>query len=223
MKYSLTPYHAAEQSLYLGFALAFAFTDDQARALCVAQSNRQRVRCIEGFGQFREGEHLANHILNLLFGSLTIACYCLLDSRRCIVGDGQTGLAHRDNQPAPGLIQLGRHSGIFTDEGVFNSPLFRGVFAYQPRHLVENMDQPVLELALLGANTTAGDQSDLAFAIFDKPIPRAPAARVYSENDQGRRTIRLLPLVFLARLPVGQNWSTLFARHPSPQVLRASG
>ena len=85
------------------------------------------------------------------------------------------------------------------------------------------MDQPVLELALLGANTTASDQSYLALAILDKPITRAPAARVYSENDQGRRAIRLLPLVFLARLQVGQNWSTLFARHPSPQALRAGG
>ena len=124
------------------------------------------------------------------------------------MGNGQVGFAHGDNQDASRLAQLGRRGGVLAEERGFDRALVWGVFADEPRHLVEHVNQPILEGIFLGADTAAGNITGFALAIFDEAVASANAARIYSKNKQGEDPLGLshkfFELVF-AEIEIGKD------------------
>ena len=124
------------------------------------------------------------------------------------MGNGQTGFAHGDNQDASRLAQLGRRGGVLAEERGFDRALVWGVFADEPRHLVEHVHQPILKLIFPRANTAAGDIAGLALVIFDEAVASARAARIYSKDKQSEDPLGLsyefFELVF-AEIEIGKD------------------
>ena len=100
------------------------------------------------------------------------------------MSNGQVGFAHGDDQDASRLAQLGCRGGVLAEERGFDRALVWGVFADEPRHLVEHVHQPILERIFLGADTATGNIAGLALAIFHEAVASAPAARIYPKNKQ---------------------------------------
>lgn len=124
------------------------------------------------------------------------------------MGNGQTGFAHGDNQATSRLAQLGRRGGILAEERGFDRALVWGVFADEPRHLVEHVDQPILERIFLGADTAAGNIAGLALAIFDEAVASARAARIYPKDKQSEDPLDLSDEFFefvFAEIEIGKD------------------
>lgn len=107
------------------------------------------------------------------------------------MGNGQVGFAHGDNQATSRLAQLGRRGGVLAKERGFDRALVWGVFADEPRHLVEHVHQPILERIFLGTDTAAVNIASLALAVFDEAVARARAARIYSKDKQSEALLGL--------------------------------
>ena len=107
------------------------------------------------------------------------------------MGNGQVGFAHGDDQDASRLAQLGCRGGVLAEERGFDRALVWGVFADEPRHLIEYENQPILERIFLGADTAAVNIASLALAVFDKAVARARAARIYSKDKQSEDPLDL--------------------------------
>ena len=124
------------------------------------------------------------------------------------MSNGQAGFAHGDDQDASRLAQLGRRSGVLAEKSSFDRALVWGVFADEPRHLVEHVHQPILERIFLGADTAAGNIAGLALAVFDEAVASARAARIYSKNKQSEDPLGLshefFELVF-AEVEIGKD------------------
>ena len=124
------------------------------------------------------------------------------------MGNGQVGFAHGDDQDASRLAQLGRGCGVLAEERGFDRAFVRGVFAYEPRHFVEHVNQPILELLFFRANTAAGNIASLALAIFDEAVASTRATRIYSKDKQSEDPLGLsyefFELVF-AEIEIGKD------------------
>ena len=124
------------------------------------------------------------------------------------MGNGQTGFAHGDNQATSRLAQLGRRGGVLAKERGFDRALVWGVFADEPRHLVEHVNQSILERIFPRANTAAVNIAGLALAIFDEAVASARAARIYSKDKQSEDPLGLsyefFELVF-AEIEIGKD------------------
>lgn len=107
------------------------------------------------------------------------------------MGNGQAGFAHGDNQNASRLAQLGRRGGVLAEERSLDRALVWGVFADEPRHLIEYENQPILECIFLRANTAAVNIAGLALAVFYEAVARARAARIYSKDKQSEDPLDL--------------------------------
>ena len=106
------------------------------------------------------------------------------------------------------MAQLSRRCGVLAEERGFDRAFVWGVFADEPRHLVEHVNQPILEGIFLGADTAAGNITGFALAIFDEAVASANAARIYSKNKQGEDPLglshKLFELVF-AEVEIGKD------------------
>ena len=124
------------------------------------------------------------------------------------MGNRQAGFAHGDDQDASRLAQLGRRCSVLAEERGFDCPLVWGVFADQPRHLVEHVHQPILERIFLRADTATGNIAGFALAIFDEAIASTRAARIYSKDKQSEDPLGLsykfFELVF-AEIEIGKD------------------
>ena len=89
------------------------------------------------------------------------------------------------------LAQLGRRGGVLAKKSSFNRARVRSVFADEPRHLIEHVNQPILERIFLGADTAARNIAGLALAIFDEAVASARAARIYPKNEQSQAPLGL--------------------------------
>ncbi len=124
------------------------------------------------------------------------------------MGNGQVGFAHGDDQTTSRLAQLGRRGGVLAKKSSFDRALIWGVFADEPRHLIEHVHQPILKRIFLRANTTAVNIASLAPAVFDEAVARARAARIYSKDKQSEALLGLshefFELVF-AEVEIGKD------------------
>ena len=106
------------------------------------------------------------------------------------------------------MAQLGRRCGVLAEERGFDRALVWGVFADEPRHLIEYENQPILECIFLRANTATGNIPGLALAIFHEAVTSARAARIYPKNKQSEDPLGLshefFELVF-SEIEIGKN------------------
>ena len=100
------------------------------------------------------------------------------------MGNRQAGFAHGDDQDTSRLAQLSRRYSVLAEERGFDRALIWGVFADEPRHLVEHVHQPILERIFLRADTATGNIAGLALAIFHEAVASTRAARIYPKNKQ---------------------------------------
>ena len=146
--------------------------------------------------------------MDLFLGRLAIPGHRSFNHRRRIVSNGQASFAHGNDQATPRLAQLGRRCGVFAEERSFNRALVWGVFADEPRHLIEHVNQPILECIFLRANTAAVNIADLALAIFDEAVTSTRAARIYPKNKQSGAPLGLSHEFFefvFAEIEIGKN------------------
>ena len=124
------------------------------------------------------------------------------------MGNGQASFAHGDDQATSRLAQLGRRCGVLAEERGFDRALVWGVFADEPRHLIEYENQPILKLIFLRANTAAVNVACLALAVFDEAVASARAARIYSKNKQSEDPLGLSHEFFefvFSEIEIGKN------------------